>query len=310
VEASSIVERPDGQSGPAEGNGDDLRARVHGMWAAVAPGWAEHAQDVDARVAHVTERMLDAMAPEAGDRVLELACGPGGAGLAVAQRLAPDGDVVLSDVAVEMTSVAAARAAALGLSNVSTRQLDLERIEEPDASYDVVLCREGLMFAPDPARAAREISRILRPGGRVALTTWGPRDRNPWLGLLMSAVRAQTSAPAPHAASGSDASCPNPGIPGVFSLADSEQLADLLWDAELAGVVVSEIPVPLRAGSFEEWWTRSSALAAPLAKVVTSLSDDAVRAIRDRAREAARAYETHAGLEFPGLTLLATARRA
>jgi hypothetical protein len=96
----------------------------------------------------------------------------------------------------------------------------------------------------------------------------------------------------------------------VFSLADSEQLADLLRDAQLTSVVVSEIPVPLRAASFEEWWTRSCALAAPLAKVVTSLSDDAVRAIRDRAQEAARAYETPAGLEFPGLTLLATARRA
>jgi SAM-dependent methyltransferase len=310
METRTIIDRPDGSALPKDRAGDELRARVHGMWAAVAPGWAEHAQDVDARVAHVTERMIDLAMPEPGDRVLELACGPGGAGLAVAQRLAPDGELVLSDVAPEMTSVAADRAAALGLSNVSTRELDLERIEEPDASYDVVLCREGLMFATDPAGAAREMSRVLRPGGRVALTTWGPRDRNPWLGLLMGAVRAQTDAPAPHAAGGSGASCANSGIPGAFSLADSEQLADLLTDAELADVVVSEVPVPLRAGSFVEWWTRSCALAAPLARVVASLSNDVVQAIRDRAQEAARAYETPSGLEFPGLTLLATARRA
>jgi ubiquinone/menaquinone biosynthesis C-methylase UbiE len=310
METRSTIDRPDEPVQRKDGGSDDLRARVHGMWAAVAPGWAEHAQDVDARVAHVTERMIDLAMPEAVDRVLELACGPGGAGLAVAQRLAPNGEVVLSDVADEMTSVAAARAAALGLSNVRTRQLDLERIEEPDASYDVILCREGLMFATDPAGAAREISRVLRPGGRVALTTWGPRERNPWLGLLIGAVKAQTGAPAPHAAGGSGASCANSGIPGAFSLADSEQLAHLLSDAGLADVVVSELPVPLRAGSFEEWWTRSCALAAPLARVVASLSDDAVQAIRDRAQEAAHAYETPSGLEFPGLTLLASARRA
>ena len=72
---------------------------------------------------------------------------PGGAGLAAAARVAPGGGVVLSDVAAEMTAIAAARAEVLGLSNVSTRELDLEHIDEPDHSYDAVLCREGLMFA-------------------------------------------------------------------------------------------------------------------------------------------------------------------
>lgn len=313
MEARSIVEQsgsPVDAKERASGAGDDVRARVHGMWAAVATGWAEHADEIDARVAEVTQRMLDAVKPAPGDRVLELACGPGGAGLATAERVAPDGEVVLSDVAAEMTSVAAARAARLGLSNVSTRELDLERIEEPDATYDVVLCREGLMFAADPARAAREIRRVLRLGGRVALSVWGPRNRNPWLGLLMDAVHAEIGAPASSAPAAPGASCINPGIPGVFSLGDREHLAALLTDAELGDVVVGELPVPLRAGSFEEWWTRSCALAAPLAKVVASLSDDAVQAIRDRAQEAARAYETPGGLEFPGLALLATARRA
>src|SRR2546421_1554246 len=161
----------------------DLRAHLHGMWASVAGGWAEHADYVDARAAMAAEKMLDLSAPDRGERVLELACGPGGLGLAAAERVAPDGEVVLSDVAAEMTSIASSRADALGLSNVTTLELDLEQIEQPDDSYDVVLCREGLMFAPDPARAAGEIRRVLRPGGRVALAVWGPRERNPWLGV-------------------------------------------------------------------------------------------------------------------------------
>src|SRR5207248_2525770 len=182
-----------------------LRAHVHAMWAGVAGGWAERADAVDEAAAAVTERMLERTAPRPGDRVLELACGPGGVGLAAALRVAPGGEVVLSDVAAEMAAVAAARAAARGLTNVRTATLDLEQIDEPDRSYDVVVCREGLMFAVEPERAAREIRRVLRPAGRVALAVWGPRNGNPWLGLVFDAVSAQIGSPVPP-----------PGVPGPF----------------------------------------------------------------------------------------------
>ena len=66
---------------------EDLRTQLHGMWSAVAPGWAEHAAYADARGAHLAERMLDLTAVGLGDRVLELACGPGGLGLAAAARV-------------------------------------------------------------------------------------------------------------------------------------------------------------------------------------------------------------------------------
>jgi SAM-dependent methyltransferase len=276
---------------------DELRVQLHGMWASVAPAWGEHAEYADARGAALTQQMLDLSTPQPGERVLELACGPGGLGLAAAERIAPGGEAVLSDVAPEMTSIAAARAAARGLTNVTTRVLDLEDVAEPDGSYDVVLCREGLMLTPDPARAAREIRRVLRPAGRAALAVWGPRDRNPWLGVVLDTVSAQLGAPVPP-----------PGIPGPFSLDDAEELAGLLAGAELSDVVVTEIPAPLRAASFEEWWSRTCALAGPLAKLLASLPEDASTALRARAREASSAYETPDGLEFPGVTLLASGR--
>jgi SAM-dependent methyltransferase len=243
--------------------------------------------------------MLELSRPQPGERVLELACGAGGVGLAAAQRVTPGGEAVLSDVAAAMTAIAAARAEALGLGNVTTLVLDIEGIDQPDCSYDVVLCREGLMFATDPARAAREIRRVLRPGGRVALAVWGPRERNPWLGVVLDTVSAHMGVPIPP-----------PGMPGPFSLEDADELAALLSGAELSDVSVGEVPVPLRAPSFDEWWARTTALAGPLAKILSSLSDDASQALRARAREAVRPYETAAGLEFPGVTLLAGGRRA
>jgi SAM-dependent methyltransferase len=181
---------------------------------------------------------------------------------------------------------------------VQARVLDIESIDEPDASYDVVLCREGLMFAPDPARAASEIRRVLRPGGRVAIAVWGPRERNPWLGLVFDAVSAQTGRPVPP-----------PGVPGPFSLGDSATVVALLADAGLAGVQISELPTPLRAGTFEEWWARTSALAGPLAKILAALPEGAAQVLRERLRDAVRPYTTPSGLEIPGLTLIASARQ-
>ncbi len=299
METKSITERSDVRSTPDGRSGDDLRAHLRGMWAAVAAGWAEHAPYADARGADVAERMLALTMPRPGERVLELACGPGGLGLAAAERVAPGGEVVLSDVVAQMTSIAAARASTLGLTNVTTRELDLEQIDEPDASYDVVLCREGLMFVPDPARAAREIDRVLRPGGRFAVAVWGPREHNPWLGIVFDAVSVQTGAQVPP-----------PGVPGPFSLADAEELARLFSDTALTNVAVTDEDVPMRASSFEEWWERTCALAGPLAKVLASLPEEAAQAIRARVQTAAHAYETPTGVEFPGVALLASGRHA
>jgi ubiquinone/menaquinone biosynthesis C-methylase UbiE len=275
----------------------DLRQNLHGMWAAVAPAWERHAAYADARGAVLAERMLSLTELRPGDRVLELACGPGGLGLVAAARVAP-GEVVVSDVAVRMTEIAEARARAAGLENVSARVLDLEDVDEPDAGFDAVLCREGLMFALDPARAARELRRVLRPGGRVAVAVWGPRERNPWLGLVFDAVAEQLGRPVPP-----------PGVPGPFSLGDAAMLEALLRDAGLAEVGVEEQEVPLRAASFEVWWSRTCALAGPLATILGSLPEPAVRALQERLREATAPFRTPAGLELPGLSLLAGGRR-
>jgi SAM-dependent methyltransferase len=268
------------------------------MWASVAPAWGEHAEYADTRGAAVTERLLQLSAPGPGERVLELACGPGGVGIAAARLVGPGGEVVLSDVVPEMTEIAAARAAALGLGNVHTLTLDLDDLAQPDQAYDVVLCREGLMFARDPAHALAEIRRVLRPGGRVALAVWGPRAANPWLGVVFDAVSAQLGQPVPP-----------PGIPGPFALDDPDRLGRLLTGAGLADVTVGEVATPLRDPSFDTWLTRTSALAGPLAKRLAMLGDPARRELRARLEGAVRPYRTPSGLDFPGVSLLAAGRR-
>ena len=273
-----------------------MRAQLHGMWASVAAAWEANAAFVDARGAHVTERMLELARPVPGERVLELACGTGGPGLEAASLVGRGGEVVLSDVAAEMTAIATRRAAVRGLANVSTRVLDLEEIDEPDGSFDVVLCREGLMLVSDPERASREIRRVLRRGGRAVVSVWGPRERNPWLAVVFEVVTAQLAAPVPP-----------PGIPHPFSLDDALRLEAVLTGARMSDVEVEEIDTPYRAGSVDEWWERTAALAGPLARKLAALPADASSALRDRARQAIAAYVTSDGLEIPGVSLIATA---
>jgi SAM-dependent methyltransferase len=195
-----------------------------------------------------------------------------------------------------MTAIASRRAAERGLTNVTARVLDLEAVDEPDDSFDVVYCREGLMLVPDPERAAREIRRLLRPGGRAVVSVWGPRERNPWLAVVFDVVAARLGAPVPP-----------PGRPHPFSLDDPRRLEAVLTGAGLTGVAVEEMDVPYRAGSVDEWWDRTAALAGPLARRLASLPAPVASALRDDARRAVVPYETAHGLEIPGVALIAAA---
>ena len=262
------------------------------------PRLGRHAAFIDARGVAVTAAMLQAIAPHPGDRILELACGPGGGpGLEAAPLVGVAGEVVLSDVAPEMTALAAARVAAAGLANVRTRVLDLQDIDEPDAAYDAVVCREGLMLVTDPARAASEIRRVLRPGGRAAVTVWAARDRNPWLAAVFAAVSAELGT-----------TVPPPGAPHPFALDDPDRLAAALTAGGLRDVALSEVPVPYRAASVDEWWARTADLAGPLAQRLAVLPAEVVAAIKARAAADVERYRTPTGLEMPGVSLLASAR--
>ena len=279
---------------------DPLREALHRMWASVAPSWSQHATYVDTRGAGGgSSAMLEAAGVRPGDHVLELACGPGGVGLAAAERVGPTGSVVLSDVTAEMTSVAAARAAALQLTNVTTCELDLEHIDQSDRSHDVVLCREGLMLVPEPARALREIRRVLRPGGRACRGGLGSPGNEIRGSASSSTPSARTSACRSHRP-GSRGRSPSPTL----------KLSPHSWWTPSSPTSPSPpIAIPLRVTSFDEWWTTVPSLAGPIAGIIASLPQEAADAIRATAHRSAPGFITPNGYDLPGLSLVASGTR-
>lgn len=277
---------------------DELRNALRAIWGSAAGGWGEHADFVDARGVVVAEAMLGAAHLERGQRVLELGCGPGGVGLAAAPVVGPDGDVVLTDVAPEMTAIALERARTSGLTNVTTRELDMEATDYADASFDAVLCREGLMLVPDPGAALREAHRILRPGGRAVFTVWGPRERNPWLGTLFDAITAQLGMPFPPV-----------GVPAPFSLDEPGALDVLFEGAGFDSVVTREVQTPMHVSSLDDWWSVVPSLAGAVSSLLASLPAEAVASIRAHVDGALAEFATPDGYDLPGVSVLGVGTR-
>ena len=226
MDAEPITELPPERVNPGGQNGDRMRARLHGMWTAVAGSWGEHAdvcrtraegpRGTAARIGGAQAGRSRARARvrrrRTGDR-RRRADGPRGGRRAVGRRRRDDVD----------------------RGGTRCRPRPRRRHDPRPGPRAHRPARRFLRRRPLPrgthvragsSRAAREIRRVLRPGGRVALAVWGPRDRNPWLGIIFDAVSAQLGRPVPP-----------PGVPGPFSLADADGLAALLTGAGLADVV-------------------------------------------------------------------------
>ena len=266
-------------------------------WSAVAAAWDANTVHVDGHTVAATAALLDRVAVQLGDRVLELAAGPGSLGDTWSRLVGASGQVLLSDIAAGMVEVARRRNATV--DNVECAVLDASTIDRPDASYDVVACRMGLMFTHDPAIALAEIHRVLAPGGRFGALTWGGMEHNPWMTCVgMAAMMNGVVTGGPPVGPGS-----------IFSLGDPGRLAELVTGAGFVDVGVEEIDVMFVAADIDSHVTQVSSLAGPLAAAMSAASAEQQAAVRRTAADLAGNYLTADGLHVPGRALLVSGRR-
>jgi SAM-dependent methyltransferase len=276
---------------------DQQRADMRDNWERAAAGWGNRADRVRDWGMPVSVAMVDALHLQPGQRVLDLAAGPGDTGFMAAELVRPGGTLISTDGAEAMIEVARERATAAGIDNVEFRQLELEWIDLPTASIDAVLCRWGIMLIVDPEAAAREIRRVLRAGGRAAFAVWDAAERNPWATIPSAALVAL-----------GHAEPPDPNEPGPFAMSRPGQIEELLGDAGFTDVEVSTVPLVRRSPTVEEFVRETAEISPMFSTTFAGLGAAEQSAVVERIAAEALPFTADDGaLAVPGSSLVAAA---
>lgn len=274
----------------------DYRRASHEVWQAMAPGWERWRAQLADALTPVREWLIWALGPRPGETVLELGAGTGETGFAAAAILGEDGRLISTDFSPEMVEVARRRGTELGLGNVDYRVIDAERIELDSGSVDGVLCQSTYMLVADPAAALAETRRVLRREGRLALSVWGPPDRNPWASAGGMVLVERGHMPPPQ-----------PGAPGVFSMGSEERTRALLDGAGFSSVRTEDVPVRFTFSDLDDYEQWIVDVGGPFAMAVRALPEDEREVLRARLSEAFVPFAADGGYGLPGVALCAIA---
>jgi ubiquinone/menaquinone biosynthesis C-methylase UbiE len=274
----------------------DYRQASHGIWEEMAAGWEGDRRMVSESSRPVEAWLVDALDPQPGETVLELAAGVGDTGFAAAGRLGPSGKLVSTDFSTHMVEAARRRADEVGVSNAEFRTMDAERMELPDDSVDGVLCRWGYMLMADPVAALTETRRVLRPGGRVALSVWADPASHAWASVPARALYEHTGIEPP-----------DPLAPGIFAMASERRTRELLAAAGLEPRRVEQVEMEWGFESPEHHWHYVMDLAGAIAMVMRSLPEREQAAVRRLTEERLRDVAKPPGYRLGGLSLNALA---
>jgi ubiquinone/menaquinone biosynthesis C-methylase UbiE len=234
--------------------------------------------------APVLDWLVERVGPKPGDTVLDIAGGTGDLGFRIAERVGERGGVISSDFAPEMVELQRRLGEERGLHNVEYRVLDAERTDLADDSVDGVVCRWGYMLMADPRAAFAETRRVLKAGGRLAFAVWAAPDRNPWASVAgMTFVQRGHMPP------------PEPGAPGIFSMADPDRIRSLVTAAGFEEPELEELPFDFRYADAADFWDSIVRLAGPLARIVHDLSPEERDATRAAVIENMAAYRNEDG---------------
>jgi ubiquinone/menaquinone biosynthesis C-methylase UbiE len=164
-------------------------ARIRAIWDGLAEAWDANRALVWSWTRPVSEDLIRKLDPRPGETILEVGAGPGDTGFVVAPMLEPGGRLVATDLSTEMLGRARAAAEGLGLRNVEFRQMDVMALDLPGSSVDGVIGRFVYHLVPDPQAAFAEARRVLRPGGTLAYTVFGPADAMPFDSALEATMK-------------------------------------------------------------------------------------------------------------------------
>jgi SAM-dependent methyltransferase len=269
-------------------NADEIRDGQRAAWAGLAAGWDKWDSIIMDQLAPMGDAIIEHLGIADDQQHLDIASGTGEPGLSIA-RVAPEGRVVLTDLAAEMLEVAARRAQAQGITNIETQVCSADDLPFGDATFDSVSVRLGYMFFPDVAKATSEFVRVLKPGGRVCSSVWIKPDQNPWTSIVVQAIATEIAVPTP-----------DPDAPNMYRFGAPGRISALYEEAGLHDIAEWDVDVELVTESPEQYWDVMSEHVSIAVALLRQVDDGARDRIRAQAISSVRVYEQDGKVRVPG----------
>ena len=271
-----------------------FKAATREQWDKHAQGWNDHGAQIGNWLRASTDTMLAMAEVGPGARVLDVAAGAGDQTLDVAKRVGPIGSVLATDLSPAILEFAKAKARRAGHKNVDAQAVDGENLGVPDATFDVAICRLGLMFFPDPSRGLHEMFRALKPGGRACTMVFSTPDKNPCVTILLSTALKHAGLPPrdPY----------QPG--GLLSLGKPGLIDDLFRQAGFERVATTALAAPFKLPSVKDYLAFVRDSASPILQILGRLDETQRAAAWAEIDDKLRAFDVPGGWEGPNELLL------
>jgi ubiquinone/menaquinone biosynthesis C-methylase UbiE len=264
------------------------KATTREQWQRAAEAWDRWTPTLQSWLGPPTELMLDLARIGPGSRVLDVAAGAGEPAITAAKRVGPTGSVLATDISSNILAYAQRTAAAQGLTNLETRVMDGEHLALPDATFDAVLSRVGLIYFPDQQRALAEMRRVLVPGGRIAAIVYSTAENNQFFSIPIGIIRRRAQLPPPV-----------PGQPGPFSLSGAGVLEAAYRRAGFRDIAIQTVAAPLQMASAAEYVRFARESFGALHQMLAGLTEAEREATWDEITRELRQFEGAAGFVGP-----------
>jgi len=279
--------------------GDDRAEDVIEAWAESAQYWDKHYKVIRAMFGPVTDALVEAARIAAGQRVLDVAGGSGEPSLTLAGLVGPGGHIDYADPVTGMMEVAERQALKRGLTNIMFHCAPAESLPFGASSFDAITCRFGAMFFADALQGLKEMLRVLKPGGIMALAVWRARELNPFFATVADIVAKHIEAP-PE----------DPNALGAFRFASPGSLSGLLEAAGASDVSESILKFSIQAPiALSEFWTTRVEMSDTLRGKVASLTPEQLESARREVTEAAAPYFGSGTLNTPAQAFIVSGSR-
>jgi ubiquinone/menaquinone biosynthesis C-methylase UbiE len=188
------------------------------------------------------QNTINRLALSQGDRVLDVCCGSGASAIPAAVSVGSTGSVLGVDIAESLLELARHKSQQQGLENIEFRCGDFENLNLPSESFDVVVCVFGIFFVPDMLAAVRELWRMVRPGGKLAITSWGENVFEPANKAFWDSIKSE-----------------QPNLYKEYTpwdrIREPNMLKELLAEAGATQIEVVAIADMQELRTPEDWWT-------------------------------------------------------